>query len=248
MLTHYLKINDSKTEFIIFGTRQQLQKCNIRNVNVGESTIETTQKIRNLGVLFDPQMQMIDHVNNVCKRGYYQLKKIRQVRKYLDNNSAEELVHSFVTSNIDYCNALLYGTPKCVTNKLQKLQNTAARVICNASKYDHATPLLKSLHWLPVKQRIQYKIALLTYKCLNDLAPDYLCDLIERYKPSRSLRSSQQLLLNVPRCRTITLGPRAFTSAAPRIWNGLPNDVRCSKTLESFKGQLKSFLFLEAFK
>ena len=247
MLAHRLKINDSKTELMLIGTSQQLKKVNIRNVTVGQTVIAPATSIRNLGVLFDSHMNMTDHVNAVCKRGYHQLRKIRQIRKYLNKSSAEEIVHSFITSNIDYCNALLYGVSQCVINKLQKLQNSAARVICGARKYDHVRPLLMQLHWLPIVQRVDYKIALMTFKCLNNLAPDYLSELVMPYNPGRSLRSSNQLLLKVPRCRTKTLGPRAFTSSAPQVWNRLPESVRRASSVDIFKKELKTFLFKEAF-
>ena len=187
MLSHRLKINDAKTEFMILGTREQLAKVGINNLNLSQSSIKPVYVLRNLGVTFDPQMSMSDHVNNVCRKGYHQLRKIRQIRKYLSISATEELVHSFVTSNLDYCNGLLFGAPKYVIYKVQKLQNCAVTVICQAKKFDHATPLLINLHWLPVPQRIEYKIALLTYKCLNNAAPEYLCELIQLYKPSRQL-------------------------------------------------------------
>ena len=247
MLSHRLKINDAKTEFMILCTREQLAKVDVNNLNVGQSLIKPVYVLRNLGVTFDPQMSMSDHVNNVCRKGYHQLRKIRQIRKYLSRSATEELVHSFVTSNLDYCNALLFGAPKYVIYKLQKLQNCAARVICQAKKFDHATPLLINLHWLPVPQRIEYKIALLTYKCLNNAAPEYLCELIQLYKPSRQLRSSQKQLLNVPICITKTLGPRAFTAAAPQVWNDLPETIRNALSIKDFKCKLKTHLFQKAF-
>ena len=113
------------------------------------------------------------------KKGHFQLRRIMQIREYLDKPATEKLIHAFVTSNIDYCNSLLYGTSNDVVAKLQNLQNTAGRVICDARKYDHITPLLKDLHWLPVRHRISYKIAFLTYKCLNGLAPGYLTSLVQ---------------------------------------------------------------------
>ena len=198
--------------------------------------------------------KMDDHVFTVFVQifwkwpGYYQLKKIRQIRKYLSRTATEQLVHAFVTSNIDYCNAILYGAPKFVINKLQKLQNAAARIICGGSRYESAVPLLIELHWLPVTHRIKYKIAILAFKSRNNLAPDYLEDLLEPYVPGRTLRSSQQGRLKVPRCRTETFGPRAFTAAAPQVWNSLPDYLRLSKDFPDFKSKLKTFYFKDAFK
>ncbi len=105
----------------------------------------------------------------------------------LSVSDAEKLVHAFMTSRLDYCNALLGGCPASSINKLQIVQNAAARVLTRSRKYDHITPILQSLHWLPIKFRISYKILLLAYKALNGLAPAYLTNLLSRYNPTRSL-------------------------------------------------------------
>ncbi|KAL0147478.1 hypothetical protein M9458_050590 [Cirrhinus mrigala] len=158
------------------------------------------------------------------------------------------LVHAFMTSRLDYCNALLGGCPASSINKLQIVQNAAARVLTRSRKYDHITPILKSLHWLPIRFRISYKIALLTYKALNGLAPAYLTSLLPRYNPSRSLRSQNSRLLVVPRIAKSTKGGRAFSHLAPKLWNSLPDNVRGSDTLSRFKSRLKTHLFSQAFK
>ena len=243
MLTHKLKINDDKTEFIIIGTKQQLEKVNIRELHVGQSSTQATDCVRNLGVIFDSNMSMIPHVNHMCKKGYHQLTKIRQIKKYIDRKTLESLVHSFVTSNIDYYNSLLYGIPLSTLNKLQKLQNCAARVITGTFRSHHITPVLKELHWLPIAIRVEYKIALLTFKCLHDQAPGYLKDLIKIYRPTRALRSASQNLLQVPRTKTRTLGTRAFTYAAPTVWNSLPQNIRIQHSLDYFKTLLKTYPF-----
>ncbi len=122
-------------------------------------------------------------------------------------SDAEKLVHAFMTSRLDYCNALLGGCPTSSINKLQIVQNAAARALTRSRKYDHITPILQSLHWLPIKFRISYKILLLAYKALNDLAPAYLTNLLSRYNPTRSLRSQNSGLLVVPRIAKSTKGP-----------------------------------------
>ncbi|KAL0148273.1 hypothetical protein M9458_056419 [Cirrhinus mrigala] len=158
------------------------------------------------------------------------------------------LVHAFMTSRLDYCNALLGGCPASSINKLQIVQNAAARVLTRSRKYDHITPILKCLHWLlPIRFRISYKILLLTYKALNGLAPAYLTSL-PRYNPSRSLRSQNSELLVVPRIAKSTKGGRAFSHLDPKLWNSLPDNVRGSDTLSLFKSRLKTHLFSKAFK
>ncbi len=134
----------------------------------------------------------------------------------LSVSDAEKLVHAFMTSRLDYCNALLGGYPACSINKLQIVQNVAARFLTRSRKYDLITPILQSLHWLPIKFRISYKILLLAYKALNDLASVYLTSLLSCYNPTRSLRAQNSGLLAVPRIAKSTKGGRTF-----QIW--LPN-------------------------
>ena len=138
------------------------------------------------------------------------------IRKYLSATTTELMVHMFVSSKLDYCNALLYyGLPAYTIKKLQHVQNAAARLVTLTTKHDHITPVLFNLHWLPVNQRIIFKILLITYKVLNNLAPSYICDLLTSYTPSRQLRSSSKHLLVSPSYNLKTYGARSFSVAAP---------------------------------
>ena len=131
-------------------------------------------------------------------------------------------VNAFVISRLDYCNSVLYGLPKLEHDKLQRIQNIAARLITGTKRKEHITPALKDLHWLPVKSRIVFRILLLTYKALNGLSLTYLTSLFNDYKPTRSLRSSGQLLLHVTDVKTCTYGQRSFSFYATKLWNDLP--------------------------
>ena len=175
-------------------------------------------------------------------------KEIKQIRKYLTEDSTRILVHAFITSHIDYCNSLLDGIPKYQVNRLQKVINAAARVVCLVPKFDHITPTLMRLHWLPLKQRVIFKIVLLVYKALHGLAPKYICDMLT-YKQSSnySLRSDEQVLLHVPTTRRKSFGDRAFLKAGPTLWNLLPYEIRFSPSLDSFKINLKTFLYRDAY-
>ena len=187
------------------------------------------------------------HVTKICKAAYFHLHNIRRICSYLPQETTEQLVHAFVTTRLDQCNSLLYGVPDALLNRLQRVQNTAAHIVACSGKYCEITPLLRALHWLPVRFRIIYKILLLTYKSLNGLAPSYLTDLLEVYSPSRHLRSANTVLLAVPRTRLTSAGDRAFQKAAPVLWNNLPVSIRLSQTTENFKRQLKTHLFTKAF-
>ena len=145
----------------------------------------------------------------------------------------------------DYCNALLFSLPKYQLDRLQKVQNAAARVIFQIPKFDHITPALIDLHWLPVTFRVQFKLLLFVYKSLRNQSPPYIKDLLS-LKPATyyALRSSAQSLLFAPKANCSSLGDRAFAHAEPVLWNSLPLTI---SSLAIFKKQLKTFLFRKAF-
>ena len=132
-------------------------------LSVNNPTRSTATSIHNLGVVYDQPLSMIQHVNSVCTVGYMHVRNIVRIRRYLTEDATKTIVHALVTSRLDYCNAVLYGLPASVTNKMQRLQNTCARMITKTRRRDHITPMLIKLHWLPVRRRIEYKIISLTY-------------------------------------------------------------------------------------
>ncbi len=147
------------------------------------------------------------------------------------------------TARLDYFNALLGGCSACLINKLQMVQNAAAKVLTRTRKYDHISPVMSTLHWLPIKYRIYFKILLITYKALNSLAPQYLSKLLSHYSPPRPLRSQNSGHLIVPRISKSTAGGISFFYLAHKLWNNLPNTVREADTFCQFKSRLKTHLF-----
>ena len=143
-----LLLKDNKTEFVMIGTKQQLAKVNIDHILIGDCVIRPKEVVKNLGTWLDSTLSMNSHVNNTCSNAFYYLYNIRRIRKYLSRRSTETLIHAFVSSRVDYCNSLLYGLPAYQLNKLQRVQNAAARLIFQESKYCHVRPLLYNLHWL----------------------------------------------------------------------------------------------------
>ena len=172
---------------------------------------------------------------------------IRRIKKYLSRDSLPPLVHEFVTSRLDYCNALLYGLPK--EQKLQRVQNAAARLIMDIGKYSHITPALCELHWLPVLARMHFKILLLASKAIHGLAPEHISNLLViKRKSSCNLRSNSGILLQPPRGKMLaTLGERAFQAAAPHLCNELPLQLRSIRSVETFKNSIKTFRFRQSF-
>ena len=160
-------------------------------INIGDLEVKSSDHVRNLGVIFDKAINLEKHINTVCRNANHQIRNIGLIRKYLDTDTTKTLVHALVTSRLDYCNALLYKSKKCLIQKLQRVQNTAARLITKIRKYDHITDARMKLHWLPIEQRIEFKILLLTFKAINGHAPAYISELIEFKKPNRySTRST----------------------------------------------------------
>lgn len=247
MADNILCLNDSKTEVMLLGSKHMLKQMPTITVTVGNDNITPTDVARNIGVIFDSNMSMEKQVNNICKSAWHHLRNIGQNRHFLDNNSAERLVHAFVSSKLDNMNSLLVGIPKRLRNKLQRVQNAAARIITRTKKYEHITPVLVNLHWLPIKQRIDYKIALITFKALHGKAPAYITELLQTAPNTRNLRSNDQHLLQCPRTSMVSYGDRSFAHVAPSLWNKLPFDIRSADSLDSFKSKLKTHLFLNAY-
>ena len=242
-----LVLNDVKTDFIHVHSKFSRTVSEISEISVGSSIITPKHEVRNLGVIFNDQLSLQSHINHCCKLSFLALSNIYKVRKYLDRCQAERLIHAFVTNRIDHCNSLYLGLPKIYLDKLQRVLNAAAKVVIRPGVNDSTRDILRSLHWLPVKERIIYKILLMTYKARNGLAPTYLSSLLHDYVQSRSLRSSSKGLLTVPRTKTKTFGDRSFSVAAPELWNTLPIDIKLSASVDIFKSKLKTFLFKQAY-
>ena len=244
MLHNKLKINDSKTEVLIIGSRGMLPKVDIECVHVGDATVIPVKSVRNLGAWFDQNLSMSVHIDHQCKKAMIQLQAIRKIRKCLTTNATRSLLHAFVTSNIDYCNSLLLGVPAYQLDKLQRIQNMAIRVLHNLRKYDHISEFLKREHWLPVKKRVEYKIHLLVFKALNGSAPSYLSEMLSTESNDRyELRSNDDPTSLAGTKTQTTFGDRAFCVAGPRLWNTLPVSIRNIETVNVFKSRLKTYLF-----
>lgn len=247
MTSNRLKLNNDKTEILLISTQAILNKIGPLSIRIGSVEVSPRSCVRNLGALIDSNLTMEQHVSAICKACGLHIHNIGKIVKYLTSSATEKLVHSLISSRLDSNNSLLYGISDTLVHRLQLIQNTAARLVTRTRKHEHVSPVLQSLHWLPVHERIIYKVLLLTFKALHELAPSYLSDLLTVYTPSRALRSQSKNLLSIPQTRLKSFGDRAFCKAAPTLWNSLPLDIRSCKSVATFKSKLKTYLFKKAY-
>ena len=244
-----LKLNDDKTEAILFHTNKSFSdNSKPDSIVVGNSSIYFSPSARNLGYIITQDMSLDAHISHICRTAYIAIRQISSIRHYLSLHATKILVCSFVLSRLDYCNSLLSGCTQHNINKLQKVQNSAARLVTRTRKRDHITPILQSLHWLPIHARIEYKISLLCHNFFTSSAPHYLSSCLSIYSPARNLRSaSDSRILVKPSVRTKSFGQRSFSFSAPLIWNALPREIRYIDNTPSFKRALKTHLFRKCY-
>jgi Reverse transcriptase (RNA-dependent DNA polymerase) len=247
LLHNGLALNPAKPEAVQFSIgRGRARTHSITAVDVWNTPIQPAATIKSLGVTFDQNLSFSQQVDGVWKSCYFHIRALRHVRDSLPDDVARKVANNIVTSRLDYCNGLYAGMSSTNFNKLQRLQNTVARVVLNWRKFDHINPSLAELHWLPIRQRTTFKMATLTYKLLHSSQPHYLSDSLQLYQPEHNLQSFNQNLLTVTQSRTVTAS-RSFKHSSVSVWNSSSSDIRNSPTLCSFRSQLKTFLFKTAF-
>lgn len=239
-----LRLNPSKTQVMWLGSGQLISRIDITDVPVLSTQVHTVESARDLGVIIDSQLTLSAHVTALCQSGYYHLRQLRPAVRSLSTDAAKTLVQAFITCRLDYCNSLMYGITDSLVRKVQSVQNAAARLVSGARRCDRITPVLRELHWLPVRQRIRFKVGCLMYKSLSGQAPQYLADDVQLVADSgrRLLRSANDRTCVVPRTNT-SFGDRSFSAAGPRVWNDLPPELRQDISFGQFKRKLKSHLF-----
>ena len=186
---------------------------------------------------------MESQLNHVCKLSYLELRRLAHLRPYLNMDAMNKLVSAFVPSRPDDCNSLFAGLSNDKITKLQRIQNNATRLVLKQPKRHRISPLLKDLHWLPIKARIDYKVALLCFKCLNNNAPAYNKRSDCSIHTSSHVKIKHFNLLSTPRVSSKKYGERPFTFSGPQIWNSLPENISSEKALEKLKKSLKTYLF-----
>ena len=246
MQSNRLQFNPSKTELIWFASFRRLKLLDNTPLLVRADLVQPTNVVRDLGLHLDSCLSLVQHITKVVQTCFGVLRQLKTVIRSLPRDVSRQLVQSFVLSHVDYCNTSFVGLPQRQLSRLQAVINAAARLVSGVGKFEHITPVLRDdLHILKIDERIKFKLCLLVFKCLNNLAPQYLRQHIKLLSDESSrqrLRSSKTLELSVPRTRTC-IGDRAFRVAGPSAWNSLPPSVQCADTLRTFKKLLKTHLF-----
>ena len=244
MESNMLKLNCEKTEFLVISSPYYRKHVENVTLTISDISIEAGSSARCLGVQFDATLKMDKHVSDLCRALHFHLSNIARIRPFIDKKACEDAIRAIVSSRLDYANSLLHGVNAASIQRLQRVQNRAAKLIYKARKFDHVTPLLKELHWLPVQQRIYFKTLTIVYKCLHGKAPTYLNSLITPHHSARpGLRSnSDSTLLHIPKTHK-KAGDDSFQSFAPSLWNEIPQSVRLLPSLDTFKRAIKTLLF-----
>uniref|UniRef100_A0A803JDU3 Reverse transcriptase domain-containing protein n=1 Tax=Xenopus tropicalis TaxID=8364 RepID=A0A803JDU3_XENTR len=219
MNQRHLKLNLTKTELMIFPPKPGPTPP--FSISIDGTLINPVNSARCLGVIFDSSLSFSNHINSTVKTCHFFLRNIAKIRPFLSTATARLLMHALILSRLDYCNLLLTGLPNSHLSPLQSILNTAARILLLSSRRVQAPPLLKALSWLPIKQRISYKLLLLTFKALHSSAPHYSSSLVSPYVPGRLLRSSQSNRLVAP--PTTTAVSRLNPSAWLPLTSGMPS-------------------------
>ncbi len=248
LFVFFWKLNDSKSEDLIF-TPCVPSSASIKYLSssLGVLSNNVRKEARNLGVVFDSELSFDVQVTKMVQSCFAQLRKLTKIKSFLSLADLEKDINAFISSRLDYCNVLYSGISKRNLQRLQLIQNAAARLLTRTKKRDHITPIIAALDWLPVSFRIDFNILLLVFKTLKGQAPVYICDLLILHEPDRCLRSSGRALLMVPKSQLVTKGDRVFAIRAPTLWNSLPGDIRNATTVSSFKSLLKTHFYHMAF-
>ena len=262
MAANLLALNSSKTDFLIIGSPQQLAKLTASSLSLSPGTnTDASSTARNLGFIFDSHLSYHDQISALTKACFFHIRDLRRIRPCLDTVTAARIATSLVQSKLDYCNSLYLNLPSCELDRLQLIQNTLARTVCNTRRFTHITPALKSLHWLKIRERIAYKVISLTYNALHTAKPAYLAKLITA-QPPRCTRSSNLVTLSRPPLTSCTkVLDRSFSYTAPRLWNSLPPHLRLPRAADTsspseakialskqtFHSHLKTHLFSQSY-
>ena len=227
MIENRLQSNNEKTECLLIRPNKCTQNLNCTSLSFRHNVISFSTTAINVGFHFTDEMRIDIHVQDICHKVYIDIHRISSIRHLLSIDATKTLLSAIVLPKLDYCNSLFYGSPMYLLERFQKVQNSAAILIFQCRKQNHISPLLMSLHWLPINACIEYKLSVICHSFFFGLSPIYLSDLLLVYPPKCNLRSSSDnRILCIPNLRTKTFGYRSFSFAPQTIWISLPSELR----------------------
>ena len=250
MQSNRLQLNTAKTEVLWCTSSRRQQQLPTAPLQFCGDSVTPVKAVRDLGIYLDCDLSMKTHTTKTVSSCFAALRQIRSIRRTTSRSVLKSLVVALVLSRLDYGSATLVGLPNTLLDRLQSVLNAAARLVYAARRFDHVTPLLRDLHWLRARERVDFRVAVITYRCLHGAAPAYLADELHRTADNESkqrLRSASTAALDVPSTRHKTIGDRAFPVAAARVWNGLPSTVQSASSLPVFRKRLKTALFARSY-
>ena len=233
-----MKINPDKTEILLFYPPEMHNEVIIKGVLFEDQCFRFSDCVKNVGVYLDKNLSMDVHINHVTSFCYKILKDIGSVKKNLERDHLECVVHSVVASLLDYCNSLFLNLSKGNLYKLQKVQNAAARLILGRRRRESARDALRQLHWLNIESRVIFKTILIVFKVVRGTCSE---NIKLTFKPFNG-RPDDFLLLNTPTFKT-KYGKRIFEYNGSRLWNALSYRMRMEEDVDKFKKELKTLLF-----
>jgi len=243
MSSNRLQLNSDKTELMWLTTARRQQRLPTLGLTIGLTEITPCKAVRDLGVYINADLTMRTHVQRTVSCCFATLRQLRTIRRSVPLPVFQLLVVSLVFSRLDYCNSLLINLPASLIQRLQSIQNAAARLIFNMRRSEHITDALISLYWLCVPERIVFKVATLKFRALHGTAPPYMTSQFTRVADMSNRRRLRSNQLDVPSFRLPTVGSRAFPIAGAKVWNSLSDDVTSAPSLSTFRRHLKTYLF-----
>ena len=241
MSEFFLKLNATKTKIMIIAPSCIRDEIIVNGTFINGKCLRFVDIAKNLGVLFDNELTFEAQIKKVVTSCFSTIRLLARIKYFLSSEQLNTLVCSLIFSTLDYCNALYYGLNVETVEKLQRVQNTAARLVLKVNRFDHVSTneMFEKLHWLKIKERIVFKILLIVHKCVNGQAPEELSDMFQQVKSDRTRK------LDVKYCNGL-MGERAISVSGPKLWNALPQEIRLETSTDDFKKRLKTFLFKDA--
>jgi len=233
MNTFFLKLNPSKTKILLIIPPSLRRTVLIHGTYINGKCIRFVNSAKNLGITLDDELSFDDQVNKVVKSSFLTIRNLSKLKTILTSEQMKIAICTLVFGKLDYCNSLYYGINSTLLSKLQSVQNAAARLTVRGNNYRKSMEeTIRKNHWLKVKERIIFKLCLITHKCLNDRAPESLSSLLI---PSSSVRSNKLQ----QQSHNSNFGDRCYSRTAPKLWNLLPEGLRLDNNTEKFKKGLK---------